>query len=87
MKKLKDAHKLVREDVEILGLIILNVVYKFDSPEQCWAKQSDKFATFSLIVPAFLVWRQKRDQSILDTNNRIKKSREINKLTNLLIIY
>lgn len=44
-------------------------------------------ATFSLIVPAFLVWRQKRDQSILDTNNRIKKSREINKFTNLLIIY
>lgn len=48
MKKLKDAHKLVREDVQILGLIILNVVYKFDSPEQCWAKQSNKFATFSL---------------------------------------
>lgn len=55
VKKLKDAHKLVREDVQILGLIIFNVVYKFDSPEQCWAKQSDKFATFSLIVPAFLV--------------------------------
>lgn len=55
VKKLKDAHKLVREDVQILGLIILNVVYKFDSPEQCWAKQSNKFATFSLIVPAFLV--------------------------------
>lgn len=34
MKKLKDVHKLVREDVQILGLIILNVVYKFDSPEQ-----------------------------------------------------
>lgn len=55
VKKLKDAHKLVREDVEILGLIILNVVYKFDSPEQCWANQTNKFATFSLIVPAFLV--------------------------------
>lgn len=61
MKKLKDAHKLVREDVQILGLIILNVVYKFDSPEECWAKQSNKFATFSLIVPAFLVWRQKKE--------------------------
>lgn len=56
VKKLKDAHKLVREDVQILGLIILNVVYKFDSPEQCWAKQSNKFATFSLIVQdCFLV--------------------------------
>lgn len=55
VKKLKDAHKLVREDVQILGLIILNVVYKFDSPEQCLAKHSNKFATFSLIVPAFLV--------------------------------
>lgn len=50
VKKLKDVHKLVREDVQILGLIILNVVYKFDCPEQCWAKQSNKFATFSLIV-------------------------------------
>lgn len=60
VKKLKDAHKLVREDVEILGLIILNVVYKFDSPEQCWANQTNKFATFSLIVPAFFGLKTKK---------------------------
>lgn len=33
VKKLKDVYKFVREDVEIFGLIILNVVYKFDSFE------------------------------------------------------